>query len=291
MDQNARHIASLRVENRLQINVSSLIKAFREAQRRRGHRDDRENAQVDQFTGHLAEPRLAQDVDGELVPGAAPFVGRVVDAARGARLQSEIEPHIWVEGDPEALSIVLSNLLENALKYGGNEAPITIGVRLEDDFDGDANYTLAMAYTRTEMNALGAEWRSQVAAGQEPLVFTEWYQPLDTGGRWFVNPSAAWSRQDFSEFSGSQEVARFNLEEWRLGFAAGREFGQGPIVADDVGRHLRLGGEFAAKGLQGIEQALVGRRHVEAEIAVLVGHAAPVASLAVSLRGWPPIGR
>jgi NTE family protein len=103
---------------------------------------------------------------------------------------------------------------------------LQFGMRLEDDFDGDANYTLAMAYTRTEMNALGAEWRSQVAAGQEPLVFTEWYQPLDTGGRWFVNPSAAWSRQDFSEFSGSQEVARFNLEEWRLGFAAGREFGQ-----------------------------------------------------------------
>jgi NTE family protein len=103
---------------------------------------------------------------------------------------------------------------------------LQFGLRLEDDFDGDANYTLAVAYTRTEMNPLGAEWRSQVAAGQEPLVFTEWYQPLDARGRWFVNPSASWFRQDFNLFEGSQEVARFNLEEWRLGFAAGREFGQ-----------------------------------------------------------------
>ncbi len=103
---------------------------------------------------------------------------------------------------------------------------LQFGLRLEDDFDGDANYTLAVAYTRTEMNALGAEWRSQVAAGQEPLVFTEWYQPLDVRGRWFVNPSASWFRQDFNLFEGSQEVARFNLEELRLGFAAGREFGQ-----------------------------------------------------------------
>ncbi len=103
---------------------------------------------------------------------------------------------------------------------------LQFGMRLEDDFDGDANYTLAMAYTRTEMNALGAEWRSQVAAGQEPLVFTEWYQPLDTQGKWFVNPKAFWQRQDFNLFQGSQEIARFNLEQLGFGVDAGREFGQ-----------------------------------------------------------------
>ncbi len=103
---------------------------------------------------------------------------------------------------------------------------LQFGMRLEDDFNGDANYTLAMAYTRTEMNALGAEWRSQVAAGQEPLIFTEWYQPLDTQGKWFVNPKAFWQRQDFNIFDNNQETARFNLEQLGAGLEAGREFGQ-----------------------------------------------------------------
>ena len=103
---------------------------------------------------------------------------------------------------------------------------LQFGIRLEDDFQGDASYTLALAYTRTEMNPLGAEWRSQVAAGQEPLVFTEWYQPLDALGRWFVNPSASWFRQDFNAFDNGQEIARFNLEQYGFGLDAGREFGQ-----------------------------------------------------------------
>ncbi len=37
----------------------------------------------------------------------------------GARVDARIEPEVWAEIDEEALSIAISNLLENAIKYGG----------------------------------------------------------------------------------------------------------------------------------------------------------------------------
>ncbi|MCD4750281.1 MAG: HAMP domain-containing histidine kinase [Thermoanaerobaculales bacterium] len=50
--------------------------------------------------------------------------------AAGADLSAEIEPDIWAEIDDEALSIVISNLLENALKYGGTIPRVDIGLKL-----------------------------------------------------------------------------------------------------------------------------------------------------------------
>ena len=49
-------------------------------------------------------------------------------AAAGALLDLAIEPDIYGEVDEEAMSIVISNLLENAVKYGGD--PPQIDVRL-----------------------------------------------------------------------------------------------------------------------------------------------------------------
>ncbi len=52
--------------------------------------------------------------------------------AAGAVVDSEIVPDVHAEIDPEATAIVVSNLLENAVKYGGKPAAVTI----ELNFDG-----------------------------------------------------------------------------------------------------------------------------------------------------------
>jgi signal transduction histidine kinase len=61
---------------------------------------------------------------GAFTPGAV---------ASGATVAAEITDDLWAEIDDEAMTIVVSNLLENALKYGGNPAEIKIGLRLEGD--------------------------------------------------------------------------------------------------------------------------------------------------------------
>lgn len=50
--------------------------------------------------------------------------------AAGANLQGDISPEIWAEVDEEAFSIVISNLLENALKYGGTIPRIDLSLHL-----------------------------------------------------------------------------------------------------------------------------------------------------------------
>jgi len=55
--------------------------------------------------------------------------------AVGARVESGIENGLWAEIDAEAIAIAVSNLLENAIKYGG--APPLVSVRLATR-NGDA---------------------------------------------------------------------------------------------------------------------------------------------------------
>ncbi len=54
-------------------------------------------------------------------------------AAAGATVETEVVDDVWAEIDDEAMAIVVSNLLENALKYGGEPAEIRIEVRAEVD--------------------------------------------------------------------------------------------------------------------------------------------------------------
>lgn len=51
--------------------------------------------------------------------------------AAGAHLEVQIEPEIRSEIDPEALAIVISNLLENAVKYGGEPPQIDLRFGLQ----------------------------------------------------------------------------------------------------------------------------------------------------------------
>lgn len=62
---------------------------------------------------NLSESSLSEVVEGSIDR----FLRRIT--ATGANLISEIEGGIWSEIDEEAIALVISNLLENALKYGG----------------------------------------------------------------------------------------------------------------------------------------------------------------------------
>jgi signal transduction histidine kinase len=75
---------------------------------------------------HL-EPRRVSDV---VVAAIASFKPRI--AAAEATVRAEIEPEVWAWIDREALSIAVSNLLENALKYGGQPPEIDVELRRDD---------------------------------------------------------------------------------------------------------------------------------------------------------------
>jgi len=115
---------------------------------------------------------------------------------------------------------------------------LQMGILLENRFDGDADITIAARYNMTQVNKLGAEWRSDLRIGVDGLFRTEFYQPLSYGSPYFVAPS-------FELFDRTLEIYQDGviapLGEVRYitgqaGLALGKE------IASDA--EIRLGAEF-----------------------------------------------
>ncbi len=58
----------------------------------------------------------------------------------------------------------------------------------EDNFNGHSDYFVKLEYTKYGLNAYGGEWRNRVSFGQENLLLTELYQPIDANGHFYIRP-------------------------------------------------------------------------------------------------------
>lgn len=95
------------------------------------------------------------------------------------------------------------------------------GLALEANLEGDGFFRLFGDYTRTQLNRLGAEWKTVGSIGDEDGLFTELYQPLDYDGRYFVAPSLEWSqRQELVEIDPGRFSSRLERSEASLAVGA-----------------------------------------------------------------------
>lgn len=90
---------------------------------------------------------------------------------------------------------------------------VRFGIQLNDDLEGNSNYSLVANVTRTRLNALGAEWRNDVRIGHNAGFFSEFYQPLDFRGRFFVAPSFVARREKYPYYEGARRVAMYDVQE------------------------------------------------------------------------------
>lgn len=102
---------------------------------------------------------------------------------------------------------------------------LRFGMALADDFENNDFFNLAVAYSRTLINPLGGEWRTGLAIGGEPGLFSELYQPLDVDTRYFIEPSLSISQRTVPVIEDGNQVAELEMESWGGTFAVGREFG------------------------------------------------------------------
>jgi NTE family protein len=101
---------------------------------------------------------------------------------------------------------------------------LRIGLGLSSDFKGDAFFNLLASYRRTWMNRLGGEWRGDLQVGRTSRISTEFYQPLSTSQTFFVAPSASYERRPVDIYEGNERIARYDIDEGRVGFEAGVQF-------------------------------------------------------------------
>jgi NTE family protein len=123
---------------------------------------------------------------------------------------------------------------------------VRFGLNLEDDFQGNSRYNAAARFLLTEIDSLDAEWLTDLQIGNDPRVFTEFYQPLNAERLWFVAPSARIEGSDVFIYRNDTEIADFRMRQAEADIDFGREFGNWGEARIGVHRisgetHARLG--------------------------------------------------
>lgn len=72
---------------------------------------------------------------------------------------------------------------------------IKFSIGFEDNFKGHSDYSVRLEYRKFGLNSYAGEWRTRFAFGQENLLYTELYQPLDPYGTFFVRPTLFYSNK------------------------------------------------------------------------------------------------
>ncbi len=103
---------------------------------------------------------------------------------------------------------------------------VRFGLSLISDLTGYGEFTALGSYTMTQINGLGAEWKTYGAVGTRPLIETEFYQPIDFAGHWFVSAYGGWRRVPYPVANDEQIVLEFRLDRAAAGIDLGRQFGR-----------------------------------------------------------------
>jgi NTE family protein len=103
---------------------------------------------------------------------------------------------------------------------------LKFGISIEDDFEGSTAFNVAGRLTRTAINSRDAEWRTDLRFGTDPLLDTEFYQPLSRGSRYFIAPQIVFEQSNINAFSGDSSFARYRIGEVEADLDFGRELGR-----------------------------------------------------------------
>ncbi|MEM7410650.1 MAG: patatin-like phospholipase family protein [Myxococcota bacterium] len=102
---------------------------------------------------------------------------------------------------------------------------VRAGVNLEEDFDTSTAWNIALNHTWNPLNRLGGEWRNQGQVGSTQSVTSEFYQPLDWAGRWFVAPRAAFERTPRNVFASGRQIGEVRITGGEARLDVGRNLG------------------------------------------------------------------
>jgi NTE family protein len=102
---------------------------------------------------------------------------------------------------------------------------LKFAVSLESDFEGSTAFDVGTRVTKTGINARGAEWQTDIQLGTEPLLVSEFYQPLKAGSRLFVAPRVDVRQRNLHAYAGEDAVARYRTSESELVLDFGTQIG------------------------------------------------------------------
>ena len=103
---------------------------------------------------------------------------------------------------------------------------LRFGLGFDSDFQGNNAFNFFSSYQRTWVNSLGAIWQTDLLLGQERQLSSEFYQPLDPDGPWFVAPYFEIGDRLLDIFDDAQKIAEFDVSTLRTGLDLGLDLGE-----------------------------------------------------------------
>ncbi|MEM6454346.1 MAG: patatin-like phospholipase family protein [Acidobacteriota bacterium] len=97
------------------------------------------------------------------------------------------------------------------------------GLTFSANLDGDSDFLALLQYRRAQLNALGAELKMLLTIGDSNAITTEFFQPLDYVGRWFVRPRFEVLEDQFVDTVG--DTGRIDVETVSVGLDLGVHLG------------------------------------------------------------------
>ncbi len=113
---------------------------------------------------------------------------------------------------------------------------LRLGLNLSDDFNGDSVFNLGASFRKNGINRLGAEWLTRVQLGDRQELFSEFYQPLDVGSRWFVAPSVRVDAWNVESVLDNDPIAEYRVKRYGYGFDIGRQIANNGELRFGVGQ-------------------------------------------------------
>lgn len=143
-------------------------------------------------------------------------------------------------------------LVINARGKRGGTDYLRLGLNLSDDMRGDSAFNLGASYRVNGINQLGAEWLTRAQIGDQQELYSEFYQPLDTGSRYFIAPYLDMSSQNIEATLDNDPIAEYRLERYGFGLNLGRQIGTYGEVRLGVGKawgeaNVRIGDQDLPK--------------------------------------------
>lgn len=115
-------------------------------------------------------------------------------------------------------------IIETRSKDIGNDI-MKFGFSLGANLKGDSMFGLSAAYTMTELNQLGGQWRNLVQVGSNVLLASDFYQPLDIGQRYYIDPYLQYEQYNLDLSNDFHDVnTSFRIHRSEVGLEMGRNF-------------------------------------------------------------------
>jgi len=114
-----------------------------------------------------------------------------------------------------------ADLVINATRRSWGTDRIQFGLVLEDNFEGENNFSLSAGYTRRQINSLGADIRIIGSVGELPSVVFEYFQPLGLQGHYFTFVEAEHEQFSRNTFTNESEFESFRISRSQLALFAG----------------------------------------------------------------------